>query len=382
MRQFYKVNYISSACQEPEITKTDAEDDDLKGKVKSLHEAAYKAADKFGELKTGDALYDRILSIFDDRGNKIENYFYADESYFNGKEEYTFDDKGRRVGWIKYNDAGVETDRWVAKYDDDDFLLEQSMTCSDTLVNWRQVFRYDKKGNRVEMIKYNHEGQSVERWRYQYNRYNLLREQTVYNANGSMANIEEYKYDERGNRTEWSKRTMGGASSGKWFAKYDKKNRLVEHNMVDSSGGFFSKESWIYDERGNNIAYCNYLSDDSLDYEFLYRYDNENRIVEKSYIANGATVYSETYKYDLAGNHTEWNWKNAKGRVCAKKTWRYDKYKNLIEEVEYNSAGGIKSKADYKFKYDAQGNWIEKITFSGKTASPKLIFKRTITYHE
>lgn len=112
-------------------------------------------------------------------------------------------------------------------------------------------------------------------------------------------------------------------------------------------------------------------------------------IESNGYNPDGSLGVKSTYKYDNRGNVIEEIIYNSDGRLKEKRTYTYDYIDNVIEEnifieaSEYNSEA-TKSKYTYEYKkYDARGNWIEKIKFArrGEVKEAKAIIERKITYY-
>ena len=56
---------------------------------------------------------------------------------------------------------------------------------------------------------------------------------------------------------------------------------------------------------------------------------------------------------------------------------------NKLEENSFNSDGSLSSKLTYKYTYDQQGNWIQKISYVVENGieKPTQIVERTIEYY-
>jgi hypothetical protein len=79
--------------------KTDCEKEELKGKVKNVETIEYKAVDKFGEI-VKENQYKKYLIKFDNNGRIIEK---IDDFY---SSHYKYDEKGNMIETIYYEGEG------------------------------------------------------------------------------------------------------------------------------------------------------------------------------------------------------------------------------------------------------------------------------------
>ena len=113
---------------------------------------------------------------------------------------------------------------------------------------------YDVADKFGEIVK----GECREKSVYKFNLKGDVVEMAVYNGDGSLKEKKVYKYDSQGNEVEW--------------AKYN------------GDGSLDRKNIYKYDSQGNEIEFAVYNCDDSLRSKYLYKYDSQgNRIEEVHY---------------------------------------------------------------------------------------------------
>ena len=213
---------------------------------------------------------------------------------------------------------------------------------------WKESFKYDDKGNLIEMIGYSNY---------------------------------TFKYDDKGNRMEENYYNADGILSGKVNYNYDDKGNRIEENYYNADGILSGKNTYKYDDKGNQIEGNNYKVDGSgldlhlrLSGKYTYKYDKKgNQIENNKFNADGILFGKYTYRYDDKGNEIEKNDYNADGSLYHKETYKYDDKGNKIEVNGY-------SNYTYKYEFDAKGNWIKKITF--KNQIPENILERIYQYYE
>ena len=118
------------SCKQSE-KKNDLTEENLKGKVKSIKETLYEAVDKFGQIEKGN-WFNNYFTIYDKKGNIIEENDYDSDGSLNSKTTYKYDEKGNK---IEEND-----------YDSDGRL--------DSKTTYKYKYEYDKNNNWTQKIQY------------------------------------------------------------------------------------------------------------------------------------------------------------------------------------------------------------------------------------
>ncbi len=123
-------------------------------------------------------------------------------------------------------------------------------------------------------------------------------------------------------------------------------------NIEKGTGNLYEQVG--YDEKGNRIESINYNSDGSL-------------------------LSKETFKYDEKGNRIESIKYNSDLSLNSKATYKYDKKGNVIES-NYRDSTSYESKETFKYEFDKQGNWVQKICFVN--GIPNSILEREYEYYD
>jgi hypothetical protein len=267
--------------------KNDLTELKLKGKVKTLTETGFWAIDKFGEIQNGDIIEKNTL-IFNEKGIIIEKKW------------------NKQKGW------GIESE---------------------------DKYKYDDKGNLIEVNKFNTEGKFCHKWMYKYDdKGNKIYKEEYYDT-GSLANKFMYKYDDKGNEIEMDDLAYNCShpNYAKYIYKCDEKGNQIEEYDYDQG-----KQEWYH--------------------KYTFEYDNKGNKIEINY-----------YSYTISGG-----WLNEKD------TCMYDDNSNKIEidKTFYSPGGSILNNKDtckYKHDYDKTGNWTKETEF--KNDNPQIITEREITYY-
>ena len=243
------------SCKQSE-KKNDLTEENLKGKVKSITENTYEAVDKFGQIEKGDvSYYAYAVTIYNEKGNKIEENHYNSYGMLYEKYTYKYDENGNNIEECHYEDG---------------------------ILSKKHTYKYDENGNNIQKRRYYYKNGK-------------------FNSKSSYT----YKYDENGNNIEECHYLTDGKIDYKTTYKYDEKGNKIEICRYDYDNLSY-KYTYKYDEKGNNIEKNKYYSSGNLNYKSTYKYDeNGNKIEENSYDFIHRFDYKDTYKYEYDKNN---NW--------------------------------------------------------------------------
>lgn len=204
------------------------------------------------------------------------------------------------------------------------------------------IYTFDNNGNKIEILRYNiSNSKEFIQYKdtYKYNNNENRIEWIIYDKSGLICQMYKYRYDDNGNRIETVSYDTNGNVKSKYVCKYDFKGNLIEHGFYpandewkitynyNTDGKVIEKEdnygkiTYKYDEKGNNVA------------EELQNFTSEN--------------FTFTYEYDKIGNKTAKYCKNSDGISSLNNTYKYDVYRNLIEQIQYNQFGEPWHKTEY-----------------------------------
>lgn len=221
----------------------------------------------------------------------------------------------------------------------------------------------------------------------------------------AMVKKREWQFDEKGKLLKLTKFFEDDNPSETLTYSYDAAGQLHKYEHAGEKG----KESHTdlnYDSAGRLTGIVGYGIKGEILGQTEYSYDKAgNCVLERLYSTKrwlqswrgpGLSI-STTYKYDGAGRVTEWVSKyanpqlsemsgkisyNSDGQVSQRKVYEganvvyeetlvYDGSGNLISAVRTGSHG---YNTEYRYDYDAQGNWISSYSKSG--TEPGAAFKK------
>lgn len=128
-------------------------------------------------------------------------------------------------------------------------------------------------------------------------------------------------------------------------------------------------------------------SDPRYSNKFAFRYDDQKRLVEKSwFLSNGELSIRYVYKY--SGNQREEFAYSSDGSLNQQYLSTLDSKGNEIERTDFETkSGSIREKYSRTYEFDTQGNWIKRttskwVTKEGKSYyAPAYVDYRTVTYY-
>ena len=204
--------------------------------------------------------------------------------------------------------------------------------------------------------------------------------------------------------------------SGKWSVQgrkpvateyYDKRGNLTKREFYDYKGNLFEVMVFGYLD-GARVSRRKSIereynpppvmmaappggtrpkSDPRFSNKFTFQYDDKNRLTEKAwFLSNGELTIRYVYKY--SGNQREEFVYTSDGSLNQHYLATLDNKGNEIEQTTFEARdGSIRSKHKYTYEFDAQGNWIKRITSkwasdNGKSQyAPEYVDYRTIKYY-
>jgi len=271
---------------------------------------------------------------------------------------------------------------------------DSSLMEFNALGNFTSVKEFLSNGKTIKETKYiyNNEGRLIERkdidnygtgsylnYKYHYDTHDSITEVMI----SSDSFIRKVKI-ERNERNFVIKNQLSQSDSIliTYTVKYDDRNNIIGENKYRNTNiptklikRSFNKQNLVVKEQA-----VEYQSWDTLTYENLYFYDANNKLVLVKEGMDSSSTYIEViYRYHKNGKLKE-----------SVVTPKGSSYFTVLGEV-YNENGNLISRSrtpnknrtkeiwDYKYKYDSNNNWIEKIEYyNGK---PVQITKRTIEYY-
>ena len=297
----------------------------IKYKIKSITEKSFGYS--FGEPEQNGSM--KTIAKYDVNGNKIYVWENTCETY------YTFDSKNRIIEMK---------------------LIISPMTAPNKITK-QELYKYDNKNNLLEQIELV-DGKEKSKNIYQYDGKNKKIEYIMYWL-GVMSDKRVYKYNDKGLCTEEIKYEKDGTNTSFYFD--DKGNKL-------SDG--VNNYKYEYDSQAN-IVETRVTYPSNLSRSIMYN-ERQNILVDSFYNATTGDITCQKYKYNTANQLIELTSLN-KGLNSSNNgryTITYNSNGEIIEILNNNNDGVFKT----GFKYDKEGNILEKINYDIK-GNPNYLIK-------
>lgn len=198
----------------------------LKGKIEILTESVYKVNN--GEKGN---LFTKNIFKFNTAGDRIEVQNFKSNGTLSSVTKYTYDQKNHITTEEQYLPSGAIDSRFACKTDTAGRRIEQTdVTPFKTpFSKLTYKFKYDEKGNMTE--------------------WNCSR--TI----GTALWLYSYKYDDKGNRTEWITKATNGSIISKHIYRYDNNKNMIEEEVLNPDGTVKTKFTYRYqlDKKNNWI---------------------------------------------------------------------------------------------------------------------------------
>lgn len=242
-----------------------------------------------------------------------------------------------------------------------------AINISDSIVKgnpiWEahQFVKFNKEGIKTEDNYYDTNNKYMGNAVY-YHYPNELYNRTIFTDSiGKISGYDIYSFDQYSNLVQ--------------FTSYDK-NDLV----IDSMNYKNIKSDIKYNSFGNKTEETNYNIDGEKDGKQTYKYNEKQQLIEAiSYNSENRASYKTTNKYDDNKNILETSF-FTESPLLVETELIIENGVEYTEETTWTTEEMTLEKIiTYAYKYDAKGNWIEKVEF--EDGLPLKIMERKIIYY-
>lgn len=247
------VAIILFSCNKNEIEIPLRIKDDANKGIKVLTESRYSAINTNGEVVKGDLL-SKSVKRYNEDGNILEYLSYGNNGFQKDNEislldnlTYKYDERGYLTEILSQVEHIMAPSKWVYKNDRYGYEVEMNAYFKDGSLSYKSTSKYDAKGNMVEQ-NWN-EGKETSKQICTYDTENNLIERNEYYNGSEISSLQTtYKYDDKGNATEFM--------------------------AVNANVHFYTRETYEYDAKGNKIAITSYDTSGKASAISNYKYIN------------------------------------------------------------------------------------------------------------
>ncbi len=300
----------------------------------------------------------KYVTIFNKKGKMVSETNYHESGAYS---TYQYGKDVSVIDYVQYNSDGTIYLNEIYEYKDDkkhqlfEHISFEVSKSGEQKLKDRKAYKYDYKKRIVEEIFYCSNLSDVyNRVKTRYNAHGKEIEIARYDSKDSMESKVIFKYDKNGNHVEAMFYNSEGYNRKSTF-KYNEKNKLLEAIEYNHQDSIEHKLTYKYDDQGNQVEGISYNKDLAVNSKTTSKYDSEGNWIESlEYHSDGKVHKKFTTQYDIKNRKIEWYRTSYYPNEIQipqnpKKTWKYDLYGNILEEVEYDSTGIPQSKIEYVY---------------------------------
>jgi hypothetical protein len=186
---------------------------------------------------------------YNNKDQRVKEFLiYQDESF--DTTEYIYDSEGNLLGKTTVDsDAALESKKEM-KYENNKIICEISYDADGKILN-EVNYKYDEKGNEIEISRFNAEENKTIRTEFVFNEVGKIVETLTYNSNEELIARSEHEEDSKGqliksieeDRFNYSVTTIA----------YDEKGNITEQVETNKAGELNSRMCRQFDENNNLI---------------------------------------------------------------------------------------------------------------------------------
>ncbi|MCX7985497.1 MAG: hypothetical protein N2662_00970 [Bacteroidales bacterium] len=265
---------------------------------------------------------------------RIRTVTLFEYDYVNGKPEAkgvkaeidSFDTQGQKVLQINYREDGSIMSISTFKYDSKGNkieILKQSADDKDKsklILNYSLSVRYDSKGNKLLETGFN----GVEDFKNVYN----------YNREGKLAEVNFFirkRLDEKRvvvstDDQSTNMKILDGFGSQKYMLRYsyNKDGKVIEETRIENDNTISQRITYTYDKNGILTGETKYINEKLL-HKISYVYSPKGQLIEiyKETPESGRFLISK-YVYDENDQIKEFQWREELGKDFSRSIFTYD----------------------------------------------------------
>jgi YD repeat-containing protein len=287
----------------------------------------------------GDLIFSKS---YDENGNLIES------KSPNARITYKYNDKGKMTQETYFNPDGSIESRFNYNYDGLGNLTEESEANVSGSFFIRTQYQYEN-GRRTKTILYNEDGSVKTSFKYD-EKGNLL-DVASFETDKSYYFNKVNKYDAKGRLTEETSLNPDGTINKKTYFTYDNSGNKIKEVRYGTDGKLEDKKTYTYDSRGKTLEAVQYNSEGQAYSKNIYRWGILGKLLEEKAFSYGNFNSRNTYLYDERGNVIEEALYGENEMLLSKTTYKYDAAGNRTEAIKYNFLDEPEMVLKYEYEF-------------------------------
>src|SRR6266404_2156304 len=328
--------------------------------------------------------------------------------------------KSIRIETARFDDQGGQlTERpWLSQtmtFNQDGWLIEQVNRNPDRS-EWPTINDYSDSGKLLTTTCYDPSAMVSSEVRYIYDDEGRLVAEHHITRDGKVTTPTTYHYDNKGRKIkiqelefsgegdvmvgiEGTSTSISAGEAKQVETRYDDLGEAVEVKVFDADGMLVSRVEITRDAWGNPLGETQYIGDvapfrpstsGSCSTEEMAVLTGEQKVEIAAEIARvlspGTAMSKHSNRFDREGRLIE-SKLTMMGMEADRRTFAYDEAGNKTEELSYNEAGTLRTKAVFTHEYDEHGNWTKELVSTASSwdaefglSTPVHVTHRLITY--
>ena len=299
--------------------------------IKSFH-VSYSMEDPTKPIDTEwveSASYVASLTEYDEHGDVVKSSAYNHEQEIHEYYEYKYDDQHRVIEELCFFDENELAEHKFIEWDENNLKVSEKVVYQEDGSENISYYTYNENKLLIEKRIVDQDDEPEETDKYVYEGDKLMSE-TRLDGDNKTVYTKKYKYDEKGNITEYQYASSDPYESMRMeyayneqgerekSLKYNYKNMLTEKNLMefDEKGNLIelfeetqtSKKTTklYYDDNNNQIKQEDYNEDDELVINIDRTFDADNQMLESLIFAQNPDdgvqqMYAYKYEYEYWG---------------------------------------------------------------------------------
>ncbi len=207
------------------------------------------------------------------------------------------------------------------------------------------ITRYDAKGNKIEAMDYDNDGNVIKKTVYKYNEKDLETEYIEYDAVDNITARHENKYDKKDNVIEEIFYGKNNEITYIRNCKYDAQDNMSEYTLLDKNKKNLGVWKYKYDARGNKSEVEVYNATGQYNGKYSYIYSANDEMLEMyTYSKINKIAGRNSFKYDAKNLMSEAIVYNPEGKASSWKRFSYDFSKEAVSASVKPPAGTTETK--------------------------------------
>jgi len=203
----------------------------------------------------GEELVKNTHEELDQNGNVTSLQHFDYDGNLEGKSEYEFDEKGRVVVERQYSMSDVPDQTLKIEYNESGKAHQVTITFADGSISYKKYSR-DEAEHSTTIDIIDEDGDTEGKEFRKFDDENRVLEETIYTDTGAIETKVEYEYNEHGDIVESVKVDEEGFETVRFYDYYrDDHSRINKLEVLDEKEVIIRVDEFEYDERGNRTKH-------------------------------------------------------------------------------------------------------------------------------